>query len=356
LRADLWDTQAEFGPTAVPGLKDGEISFSQANAVLPFTNTLALVTLTGAQFETLLEQQWQRTADGAVPQRPYLQLGLSDNVTYTYDPALPEGERITSVTIDGAPLDPAASYRVGTFSFLATGGDNFRAFTQGTDYVDTGLVDYEAWMDYLADRSPLAPSFAKHAVQTSGVPETATAGEQVTFQVAGLNMTSRGAPENTMLQVALEGTVLAEVPVTSGTAGVTVTLPEGTPAGPATLTLTAPASGTVVSVTLEVAPATVPSATTTRLAAVLPLHLNRILPSTLVASVRQEDGGAPDGVVVFREGDRVVATVAVRRGIAAHTLGRLSLGSHTYTATFEPADPDVAETSTSGTVRVRALF
>ncbi|WP_442928344.1 5'-nucleotidase C-terminal domain-containing protein, partial [Microbacterium sp. MMO-56] len=36
LRADLWDTQAEFGPTAVPGLKDGEISFSQANAVLPF--------------------------------------------------------------------------------------------------------------------------------------------------------------------------------------------------------------------------------------------------------------------------------------------------------------------------------
>ncbi|MFN8085441.1 MAG: 5'-nucleotidase C-terminal domain-containing protein [Microbacterium sp.] len=50
LRADLWDTQAEFGATAVPGLPDGTISFSQANAVLPFNNTLALV-LTGAQFQ-----------------------------------------------------------------------------------------------------------------------------------------------------------------------------------------------------------------------------------------------------------------------------------------------------------------
>jgi 5'-nucleotidase len=70
LRADLWDTQAEFGATAVPGLPDGTISFSQANAVLPFNNTLALVSLTGAQFKTLLEQQWQRAADGSVPQRP----------------------------------------------------------------------------------------------------------------------------------------------------------------------------------------------------------------------------------------------------------------------------------------------
>ena len=118
LRADLFDTQAEFGASAVAGMPDGTISFSQANAVQPFNNTLALVTLTGEQFTTLLEQQWQRDAQGNVPSRPYLQLGLSDNVTYTFDPTLPEGSRITSVTIDGAPLDPAAEYRIGTASFL----------------------------------------------------------------------------------------------------------------------------------------------------------------------------------------------------------------------------------------------
>ncbi|WP_431800757.1 ExeM/NucH family extracellular endonuclease [Microbacterium sp. bgisy203] len=356
LRAELWDTQAEFGAAAVPGLPDGTVSFSQANAVLPFNNTLALVSLTGAQFTTMLEQQWQRAADGTVPQRPYLQLGLSDNVTYTFDATLPEGQRITSVTIDGEPLDPQATYRIGTFSFLATGGDNFRIFTEGTDYVDTGLLDYEAWMDYIADGSPLTPDFAKKGLEVTGVPETVTAGESVTFQVGRLDMTSRGAPQNTSLQVSLGDTALGEVPVTAGAATVTVTLPAGLPAGAATLTLTAPASGTVVQVPLEVEAAVPAVTTTTRLIALPPVHINRLLPATLLATVQQSDGARAQGVVEFREGDRLVATVPVRRGIAAYTLGRLDRGTHAYTATFVPADSDLVSASSSDPVRVRVLF
>lgn len=355
LRADLWDTQAEFGATAVPGMADGTVSFSQANAVLPFNNTLAMVSLTGEQFTTLLEQQWQRNADGTVPQRPYLQLGLSDNVSYTYDPALPEGSRITSVTIDGEPLDPQASYRVGTFSFLATGGDNFRVFTEGTGYVDTGLLDYEAWMDYIADGSPLAPRYAKQAVQVTGVPETVSAGDSVSFTVSGLNMTSRGAPENTSIEAAVGDTDLGDFPVVSGTASVEVTLPADTPAGRMELTLTAPASGTVVQVVLDVEAAQQAQATTTTLVALLPVHLNRLLPTTLVAHVDQAEG-TPQGVVEFREGATVVATVPVRRGLAAHTLGKVSRGAHRYTAVFVPADPAVSTGSTSQSVRVLALF
>src|SRR3954454_373888 len=87
------------------GEGDGTITFAEANNVLPFVNNLWTTSLTGAQFKTLLEQQWQRDANGNVPTRPYLQLGLSDNVTYTYDDALPEGSRITSITINGAAYD-----------------------------------------------------------------------------------------------------------------------------------------------------------------------------------------------------------------------------------------------------------
>ena len=87
---------------------DGVITFAEANNVLPFVNNLWTTTLTGAQFKTLLEQQWQRDASGQFRPAPYLQLGLSDNVTYTFDDALPEGSRITSITINGAPYDPAA--------------------------------------------------------------------------------------------------------------------------------------------------------------------------------------------------------------------------------------------------------
>ncbi len=357
LRSELWDTQAEFGAAAVPGLADGTISFSQANAVLPFNNTLALVTLSGAQFTTMLEQQWQRNPDGTVPQRPYLQLGLSDNVSYTFDASLPEGARITSVTIDGEPLDPAAEYRIGTFSFLATGGDNFRVFTEGSGYVDTGLLDYEAWMDYIADGSPLSPSFAKQAVQVTGVPETVTAGETVAFQVSGLDMTSRGAPENTALQIALGDTALGEVPVSGGAASITAALPADLPSGPVTLTLTAPASGTVVTVTVtvEAAGQPEPQATTTTLVALLPVHINRLLPTTLVAYVDQREG-SPEGIVEFREGGTVVATGTVRRGLVTHTLGKLSRGTHTYTAVFVPADPNVSSGSTSKSVRVLVLL
>jgi len=249
----------------------------------------------------------------------------------------------------------AATYRVGTFSFLATGGDNFRVFTEGTDYVDTGLLDYEAWMDFIADGSPLAPSYAKQAVEVTGAPATVKAGEQVSFGVAGLNLTSRGAPENTSLQVSLGGIDLGEVAVTGGAAQVSVTVPAGTPAGAATLTLTAPASGTVVEVAITVEQSVQPAATSTNLYALLPVHINRLLPTTLVATVRQ-DKGTPDGVVVFREGDKVVAKVAVKYGIATYRLGTLSRGTHTYTATFEPNDATVAKSSKSSAVKVRSLF
>ena len=146
------------------------------------------------------------------------------------------------------------------------------------------------------------------------------------------------------------------MPVAAGAATVTVTLPAGTPAGAATLTLTAPASGTVVTVPITVERAVVAATTTTRLIAILPVHINRILPSTLVANVQQQGGARPEGVVVFREGEKVIATVPVTRGVATHRLGRLGLGTHTYTATFEPADTTVASGSTSAPVRVRALF
>lgn len=252
LRADLWDTQAEFGANAVAGLADGDISFSQALAVLPFNNTTTLVTMTGEQFTDLLEQQWQRAADGTVPSRAYLQLGLSENVTYTFDATLPEGSRITSVTVDGAPIDPAADYRIGTLSFLADGGDNFREFAEATDRQDTGNVDYQAWVDFLAAESPVAAPYAKHAVSVKGAPESAAAGSNLAFQVSTLNMTSRGTPEARELTVSLGDEVLGTFPIVGGAADVAITLPADAAEGAASLTLTTDVAGTVVTLPVTI--------------------------------------------------------------------------------------------------------
>ena len=77
--------------------------------------------------------------------RPYLHLGLSDNVRVTQKPDNPVGKRITSVLINGVKTQPSKTYTVSTFSFLGQGGDNFTAFAAGKAK-DTGLVDRDVWI------------------------------------------------------------------------------------------------------------------------------------------------------------------------------------------------------------------
>ena len=225
---------------------DGVITFAEANSVLPFANNLSSVALTGAQLKKIFEQQWQRDANGNVPSRPYLQLGTSSNVAYTFDPTRAEGDRITSLRIDGADVDPTATYKVAVPAFLAAGGDNFRAFTEGTA-VDTGLLDYEVWIDYLDENSPVSPDFARHAVQAEGLQDSYDEGDEVSFDLPQLDLTSLGSPKNTSVAVTLvhgdDETDLGDFPVTDGAASPTFMLPAGV-SGPARIKIVASPSGT----------------------------------------------------------------------------------------------------------------
>ncbi len=159
----------------------GDITYEEAALVLPFANSLMTTQLTGAQFVEVLNQQWQRDAEGNVPSRPYLALGLSDNVSYTYDESLPEGERITSVFMNGEPMDMEKLYTVGSGSFLISGGDNFRAFAKGVNTADSGLVDLTAWVDWLKEQGTVAPDYTKRGVSITGAKDLYKAGETVTL-------------------------------------------------------------------------------------------------------------------------------------------------------------------------------
>ena len=250
---------AEIGVVNPGGLRnelyyapDGTITYAEANAVLPFVNNLWTTSLTGEQFKTLLEQQWQTNPDGTVPSRAYQQLGLSKNVNYTYDAARAAGDRITSIRVNGALIDPAQSYRIGTFSFLATGGDNFRIFKSGANTKDSGLVDRDAWIKYLQAQSPVSPDFARRSVAVVNTTAAEVkSGQAITLAVSKLDLTSLGSPVNTSLRAEFTdaaGTVtaLGTVPVSAGAATVQVAVPAGAAAGTGTLVLTAVESGTVV--------------------------------------------------------------------------------------------------------------
>ncbi|POH61330.1 ExeM/NucH family extracellular endonuclease [Arthrobacter glacialis] len=244
LRADLLYKNA--------GFEDGVVSYANANAVLPFVNNLWTTSLTGAQVKTMLEQQWQTNADGSIPSRPFLNLGLSSNVDYTYDSTRKLGDHITSVVINGAPLDPARSYRVGTFSFLATGGDNFRVFTEGSNTKDSGLIDRDAWIKYLGEKSattPIAPDFSRRGVDVVNAPATVTEVQKVSLGLNKLDLTSLGVTKSTQVTLRYEpsgsgggtgfailaGAVLPSElgtsPVTGGVATLSFTVPEKLNAG-----------------------------------------------------------------------------------------------------------------------------
>ncbi len=193
--------------------------------------------LTGAQIIQVLEEQWQ--PEGA--SRPFLKLGVSDGLEYTYDPAAAAGERITRVTFEGVELDPAATYSVVVNSFLASGGDNFATLAEGANARDTGRVDLEAFVDYMAEFSPdvpIAPDLGQRAVGVHVVDEpaggTVAPGAEVTLELSSL-LFSAGEEQGTTLTVTVDGeaagtATIDPMPVDTtdevGRATVTVTVPD----------------------------------------------------------------------------------------------------------------------------------
>ncbi len=142
-RADLSFINSGGVRTDLVPRADGSVTYGQIFALEPFGNNLVVVTLTGAQLEALLEQQFE--GDGAL--RPSI-LIPSANFRFAYDRLKPAGQRIVAMTLGGKPVDPAARYRVTVNNFLASGGDGYSVLAQGTDLFDAGLdLDaLEAWL------------------------------------------------------------------------------------------------------------------------------------------------------------------------------------------------------------------
>lgn len=146
LRADL-----DVGPDLVA-------TFGQAQVVLPFSNTLVTMDMTGAQLRGLLEQQF----NGADGSGHAAMLQVSSGLRYQWDAARPAGAKVVpgSIRIDGAPLEDTKTYRVVANNFLAEGADGFLMFAQATNKHDTGIVDLDAFIGLLVKRSSAAPAAA----------------------------------------------------------------------------------------------------------------------------------------------------------------------------------------------------
>ncbi|HPN04598.1 MAG TPA: bifunctional metallophosphatase/5'-nucleotidase [Hyphomonadaceae bacterium] len=128
--------------------RDGNITFADIFAVQPFGNDLVTLTMTGADLEALLKQQYQSGGNNI--------LQVSDGFSFTW--RQPTGKPIeivpASMKLNGQPVVATQTYRIVTNNFLAGGGDGFTVFKNGKDSVTiaTDIAALEAWV---TARSPL---------------------------------------------------------------------------------------------------------------------------------------------------------------------------------------------------------
>ena len=135
----------------------GDLTHGEAFAVQPFSNILVTMDLTGAQIETLLEQQFMN-ALATPPTARTVVLGPSNGFTYTWKASGPIGDKVDPATImlTGSPIVATTVDRVTVNSFLATGGDIFPVLNEGTNRT-FGADDLVALEAYFADHSPVSP-------------------------------------------------------------------------------------------------------------------------------------------------------------------------------------------------------
>jgi 2',3'-cyclic-nucleotide 2'-phosphodiesterase (5'-nucleotidase family) len=100
-------------------LPPGPITKRDIRELLPFSNTVTLLEVTGDALRAALE----RSVDG-LP-RPTGHFLQTSGIEFSIDPGQPPGRRIGAVTVSGQPLDPGGRYRVATLDYLARGQDGY---------------------------------------------------------------------------------------------------------------------------------------------------------------------------------------------------------------------------------------
>lgn len=257
----------DLGVMNAGGVRDdlltGDVSYKQAFSVQPFGNSIDVATLTGSAIKEALENQWQTEEQAAKSGRPRLDMGLSDNVSYAYNPDAPRGEKVSAITIDGKPLEMDKKYRVAASSFLFDGGDDFIDAEKVSDRNTVGYNDLQAFVDYLQSDAAKVRKGQKDVgvvLPDGGLK----AGEKNTIALTSLSYSSAGEPQAKTATVKLgDATASADVDnaVTDADAGlgeqgratVELEIPADV-AGEQTLEVTTDA-GTVVTLPVSVAAA-----------------------------------------------------------------------------------------------------
>jgi 5'-nucleotidase len=147
IRGDLLAASVSSGGEAI-----GEVTYGEAFTIQPFGNSLVTKTMTGDMIRRLLQQQFFGCGGTAPATGRILQ--ISSTFSYEQAPAAATCEaKIGRMWVNGVEVTPAAIFRVTMNNFLASGGDGFTVFNEGTDALG-GAQDIDAWVEYFQASEP----------------------------------------------------------------------------------------------------------------------------------------------------------------------------------------------------------
>ena len=135
----------------------GEVTYGEAFTVQPFGNTLVTKTMTGDMIRRLLQQQFRANdtpCNGGTAPAGGRVLQISSTVTDESNPAAATCDgKIGKMWVNGVEVQPADTFRVTMNNFLASGGDGFTVFNEGTAPLG-GAIDLDALVAYFGANEP----------------------------------------------------------------------------------------------------------------------------------------------------------------------------------------------------------
>lgn len=145
--AMLWETERlkvdfaiQNGGGIRADLPKGTITKALIHEILPFENTVMVLTLKGSDIKDLFDFIGTiKSGSGAFPQ-------VSRGCRFKINRATGQCE---DVRINGLPVDPGRIYRVATNSYMAMGGDGYRVFLRALDRYDTSRFQRDVLISYI---------------------------------------------------------------------------------------------------------------------------------------------------------------------------------------------------------------
>ena len=133
----------------------GDFTIGDAFTLLPFSNTLVTLEMTGQQIVDVLEEALSNTLDagGSTGSYPY-----ASGLRYTIDASASFGNRVSNVEVNSrvagawVTIDLAETYTVVTNDFIASGRDGYTTFGEvfsAGDFVDTFTEYAQGFISYV---------------------------------------------------------------------------------------------------------------------------------------------------------------------------------------------------------------